>query len=369
METSRASGKGWTPGQARDSCLGEAAERYSGMFRGDEPRLLACRLDLPGRSVDPQDLLQYSPRQYEDRNVWNAAFGACQYIPEPCGPEEPLEWTATRSLLDGSTVWVPTGACYFRYAPPVPKIVFPNETTGFAAAPTLDDAIVRAFLELVERDALALWWYNRCIRPAVDLPADDGHLAAVRHYLAAHGRSLHFLDLTTDFAIPAVAAVSATEQGDAVLFGFAAEFDPAEALRRAAAELVQILGPPRFWSKQAMLEHYDLRIDRKAWLTGGSTPTHPYLLPSGAPACIPSLEPADRLEACRQIARSLNLEPLTLDLTRAEIGVPVARVLVPGLRSSWRHLGPGRLYDTPVRLGWLNDVTPESRMNSYPFFL
>jgi len=44
---------------------------------------------------------------------------------------------------------------------------------------------------------------------------------------------------------------------------------------------------------------------------------------------------------------------LAHDSTRPEVGVPVARVLAPGLRHLDRRLGPGRLHDVPARLGWV----------------
>jgi len=43
------------------------------------------------------------------------------------------------------------------------------DSNGCAAGNTLEEAIVQGFLELVERDAYAIWWYNRLQRPEVDL--------------------------------------------------------------------------------------------------------------------------------------------------------------------------------------------------------
>jgi ribosomal protein S12 methylthiotransferase accessory factor len=33
------------------------------------------------------------------------------------------------------------------------------------------------------------------------------------------------------------------------------------------------------------------------------------------------------------------------------------------------RFGPGRLYDAPVRLGWLSQPLPESELNPIPMFL
>jgi hypothetical protein len=40
-------------------------------------------------------------------------------------------------------------------------------SNGNAAGNTLEEAILQGFFELVERDAMALWWYNRLRKPGV----------------------------------------------------------------------------------------------------------------------------------------------------------------------------------------------------------
>ena len=63
------------------------------------------------------------------------------------------------------------------------------------------------------------------------------------------------------------------------------------------------------------------------------------------------------------------MDLLVLDQTRPDIGLPVVKVIVPEMRIFWRRLGPGRLYDIPVEMGWLANPTPEEEMNPFPFFL
>jgi ribosomal protein S12 methylthiotransferase accessory factor len=377
MKSASMSGKGWSDGEARASCLGEATERHSAIFRGTEPCVVARYDDLRDRAVSPATLLQLSARQYASRDVWNAVFGTSQYLPEPWHEDDSLEWSVCSSLSTNSEVLVPAGACFLRYVPPQLKIIFPNETCGCAAAPTKDEAIVRAFLEIVERDAVALWWYNRCPRSAVafDTFCDD-RLMAAADYLARNGRSLHVLDLTSDFHIPVMAAISATSDGDAVLFGFSADFNAQTALLAAVAELFQILGPRRTWTKAAILQHYRLPVDRLAWTQFATLKNQKYLLPSSAPARTAAeftharpMTPEIRLEHCVAATGQLGLNLIVADLTRPSVGVPVVRVIVPGLRSSWPRLAPGRLYDVPVRLGWQAHPLPEEMMNPFPFFL
>jgi hypothetical protein len=57
---------------------------------------------------------------------------------------------------------------------------------------------------------------------------------------------------------------------------------------------------------------------------------------------------------------------MVLDQTRADIGLPVVKVVVPGMRHFWRRFGPGRLYDVPVALGHLSGSLAEGDMNPVP---
>jgi ribosomal protein S12 methylthiotransferase accessory factor len=74
--------------------------------------------------------------------------------------------------------------------------------------------------------------------------------------------------------------------------------------------------------------------------------------------------PPDAGAAARQ-----GLETLVLDQTRPDVGLSVVKVIVPGLRHFWRRLAPGRLYDVPVRLGWLPAPVPEAQLNPTSMFL
>jgi oxazoline/thiazoline synthase len=38
-------------------------------------------------------------------------------------------------------------------------------------------------------------------------------------------------------------------------------------------------------------------------------------------------------------------------------------VIVPGMRHFYRRFGPGRLYDIPVKLGWLDRAIAEADVN------
>ena len=79
-----------------------------------------------------------------------------------------IEWSPVWSLRDQRFRYLPTSLLYFFYRGPGPYQVH-ADSNGCAAGNTLEEAIVQGFLELVERDAYAIWWYNRSQRAEVDL--------------------------------------------------------------------------------------------------------------------------------------------------------------------------------------------------------
>ena len=72
---------------------------------------------------------------------------------------------------------------------------------------------------------------------------------------------------------------------------------------------------------------------------------------------------------CQAIVEQRGLEMLVLDQTRPDIGLPVVKVVVPGLRHFWARFGPGRLYDVPVAMGWLDAPLREDQLNPVAMFL
>jgi ribosomal protein S12 methylthiotransferase accessory factor len=113
------------------------------------------------------------------------------------------------------------------------------------------------------------------------------------------------------------------------------------------------------------------------WWRTATASNQPYLLPSTSAApstasSLPRLASEDvqqDLSRCVRIAQRLGLETYVLDQTRADVGLPVVKVIIPGMRSFWMRRGPGRLYDVPVKLGWLKEPRREEELNPFPLFV
>ncbi|MFB7939676.1 TOMM precursor leader peptide-binding protein [Streptomyces sp. NPDC056049] len=373
-------GKGVTAVEAETGALCEAVERYSSTRQGDELTVRDTLRGLADRAVDPEACQLFDVRQYRDRDRWNATNSAFQRVPEPFDPDSPTDWTPLWSLTSGCQRFLPTSLLYFGPGPDGRSGPLSADSNGNAAGSSLEDAITQGFLELVERDAVAQWWYNRTRHPAVDLDAfDEPWLAAARRAYAGAHREIWVLDLTSDFGIPVMTAVSRrTDRGDGtedISFGFGAHFDPRLALRRAVTEMAQLL-PADHPAESGRPRTAAVDPDLLRWWSTATVANQPYLLPDPAEsgrapgdfAYTPRPDIAEDITVARSLVERHGMELLVLDQTRPDIGLPVVKVVVPGMRHYWARFAPGRLFDVPVSLGRLNRPTRYDGLNPIPLF-
>ena len=375
---SKSAGKGSTLPQSEASALCEAVERYSGAFHGDEIR---CRrrfgdFEKAGESeaIPPNDVQLFSDRQLDDAERINARGHPYNFVPARLDPEAEIDWSPVWSLTEERHRYLPTSILYGVVEDEVDGPAFKADSNGCAAGNTLEEAILQGFLELVERDAFAIWWYNRLSLPEVDLASfDDEYLAAAPEYYRRKQREIWVLDATSDFGIPVFVAVSrrTDKEAEDILYGAGAHTDPHVAALRAVCELNQclqwILGPGR----QGPTVQDPVS---ESWWRNGKLEDHPYLAPAPDSArrgkadypCAGTTDTREDVEHCRALVAARGMEFLVLDQTRPDIGMPVARVIVPGMRHFWERFAPGRLYDVPVSMGWRENPISEERLNPVP---
>ncbi|MFD5427833.1 TOMM precursor leader peptide-binding protein [Streptomyces sp. NPDC127084] len=372
-------GKGITPEEAQAGALCEALERYCGTRQWDEPVIRDSYRALGGEAVHPNSVQLFADRQFRDRDRWNARHSATHAVPPPFDEEASREWTPVWSLTEGRHRLLPTSMLYFGSGPDGIEHAPWADSNGNAAGASLEDAVVQGFLELVERDAVALWWYNRLRRPAVDLDAfGEPWLAKARSAYGKTGRSLWVLDLTADFGIPVMAAVSRIHGPEQrVSFGFGAHFDPRLALRRAVTEMYQLLPPPEAGPGEPLPRSPGMPTELLEWWRKATVENQPYVLPDpsqsaktpGDYAYAPRADLRADVAAAESAVRARGMELLVLDQTRPDVGLPVVKVVVPGLRHFWTRFAPGRLFDVPVEMGWCDRATPYEELNPVSLFV
>ena len=377
---SKTVGKGSTRKQSEASALCEAIERYSCAFHGDEVRRsssLAALLDSDETAaIHPNSVQLFSDYQIENCNEINARAHPYNIVPDRFDPNLPISWSPMWSLTREKHRYLPTSVLYT--VPPDQREVskLASDSNGCAAGNTLEEAILQGFLELAERDAFGIWWYNRLRMPEVDLNSfDDEYLSAAPDYYRKINREVWVLDVTNDLGIPTFVAISKRTDSttEDILYGAGAHLDPHIAALRAVCELNQFLNLVR----PAGTTETEYRINDPVclkWFEDGKIDTHAYLAPSPnkSPRCRADYQVPDTSDVlddviyCRNLVESKGMEFLVLDNTRPDIGLPVVRVVVPGLRHFWERFAPGRLYDVPVEMGWRDTPLSESELNPFP---
>ena len=250
------------------------------------------------------------------------------------------------------------------------------DSNGCAAGNTLEEAILQGFFELVERDAFAIWWYNGLRVPAVDLASfDDEYLASAADYYGRYERELWMLDVTSDIGIPSFVALSRRPDAETedIIYGAGAHADARMAALRTICELNQCLtwlprpgggdGRPMIDDPLALRWWKTARLADCSWLA--PAPDAPLRQASQYPV-IESTDTRDDVEQCRALVEAKGMEFLVLNQTRPDIGMPVARVIVPGMRHFWERFAPGRLYDVPVSMGYRKRPMAEADLNTAP---
>jgi oxazoline/thiazoline synthase len=367
-------GKGSSAEQGEASALMEAIERYSGIFQGDEIRVTRRFTDFPpGDAILPNDVLLHSDAQV--RRELAQANGPDEATPVPTAfdPSAKIEWSPVWSLRDQRFKYLPTSLLYFFYRGPVGYQVH-ADSNGCAAGNTLEEAIVQGFLELVERDAYAIWWYNRLQRAEVDLGQfDDPYIRDLKTQLAETGRRLWLLDVTSDLGIPTFVTIAHWMENaqEFIEFGSGAHFDARIAALRAMTELSQFLSIGLMGRRAPNPSRQESNLESNHdGAPSFRLQDHAYLMPSGTPVVrrdfgskFGELDKREQVTACVDLVQRAGLDFLVLDQTRPDIEVPVVRVIVPGLRHFYRRFAPGRLYDVPIKLGLRDRPLSEHELN------
>ena len=361
-----AAGSGATAEEAAQKCLFEAEELHFAHYFPSEQQVQARAEQLPGVVVEPPDLLTFSARQFRSRSRWNESHAGRNTVPLRWRRNRVTDWIKSDGGLGSATSWLPADLCVL--GRPARPDLPGADTSGLATADTLETAAVHGFLELVERDAVSIWWYNGLVPPRLDLPSLGDELStAYASWLQAQGRRLVLLRLSLDMPIAVVGALAHDENGGRIAFGFGAGSSFQHAARHAVGELAQCEANMKLMRGQAEargLDHFspEARVLLQ-WHCDTNLHDHGYL-GGGEITHAPDREQQLDLEQCIDLCRFRDLQLLTVDLTNSG-GPPLARVFVPGLRSVRPRFGPGRLYRVPLAMDLVCEFA--GALNPIPF--
>ncbi len=351
-------GRGANQQEAEAGCIGEALERYSLVYQGNEAMVRGRFSDL--NAIHPNEIMLFSQSQYIGRHEWNRCCSEEFLVTDPFDEDQVTDWLETHPL--GSAPegkLVAAASCLMWYPSESGVAQFARaDTIGCGGGVTYEDALQHALLEWIERDAIAIWWENRIRRPAFRLEAFEWpELEGVARGIRATGRDLYLLDCTTDIGIPVYVSVAPLRDGSEILFAGAAHPSPRVAAMRAATEV----GQPWFEAMRTGGSSSSFRD----WIMHETLATQSFLVPLEFRNPPPESQSGHFWSVAYLVERleSVGLRTYAVDHSRPEVLTRVVRAVVPGMRHIWNRRAPGRLYDVPVKLGWISTPFDEADLN------
>jgi YcaO-like protein with predicted kinase domain len=322
-------GKGLTLDAAKASGVMEAIELYHGE-RIERPLKLGSVRDLGARHrlVD----LDRLPPRAESR----------------FHPNLQLLWIEGRDLLSDEPVWLPYEVVHTNYTLPFPSGsgCFIDHTNGLASGNDLIEAINHGICEVVERDSTAMWNHlGRLSRDRARLELrtiEDDDCIQILDKLRRADFEVAAWDTTTDVGIASFYCLIFDHRDEWAHIGAGAGAHPSRsvALLRALTEAVQVrttyitgsrddLPPDHFTGptiQHKLQRARALMATRAAGRHFGEVPTYE------------STTIGDDLAWILARLRSARIEEvIALDLTLPELGIAVARVVIPGLEGPDEH--------------------------------
>jgi ribosomal protein S12 methylthiotransferase accessory factor len=317
--------------RALQRAVGEAVERF--VWRrmpGRHDIRRSKPADLPGAVLDLHTLTGYSDklRRSDPRLQW--------------GPDTPFHWIRGVSLTAGTPVWVPLQLVSADDRCGDEPELRPRVTTGIAAHPDRDTAVLNGLLEVIERDAFMLTWLAR--RPTVPLDLERTVNTCLRSFvesLVAARFTPRAVKLATDTGVPVVLGLILDDSGVGPRLSVGAAPHPS-AERATLAALGEVLASWKWTqhlarSNRAVPEdavELDLETRLLWWSQGDRWKDLEWLWTGAEDQVAGDREPALGLHDLTARLRHLGEDVIVVDLTTeslaVRLGYHVVAVVVPG---------------------------------------
>jgi putative methanogenesis marker protein 1 len=313
-------GKGLTPTQARISAIMEGIERYSAELHGDT--LVREGMEdmlATGNAIDPRELILpiYTKMRLRDM---------------------PIAWVEGKDIGNGKSVMVPASAVFHPYGSAADLQLFRSNTNGLASGNTLREATLHGLCEVVERDAWSLAEVKRKVVSDVHIGRSAGILRATIDRFTTKGIEVHLKNLTSDIGMPVIAAAAddvLLQDAGLLTLGIGAHPSPEVAALKALTEVAQ----------SRLTQIHGAREDavmaegnRKLGYERMKRMNQLWFGEAAKSISIDDLAGTDKGDLEANITETVTRindvglrSVITVDLTRKELGVPVVRVIVPGL--------------------------------------
>ena len=351
------SGKGPTKAHAKTSALMESIERYTSLPRKIKYITASYEEMTKERGkkyvIHPDDVLEPLKFPYRDSSI--------------------LDFVEGTDLFTNDKVFIPAGIVQSRYEPTGIKInpfQF-SHTNGLASGNVIEEAICHALCEVIERDAVSLAELRSSVIPfhilrsLIDASRDSGlyikplqsemyvddpnifsdvdisetnsrYIELLLHKFNENNIPLLIKDITTNIGIPTFIATSVqwiTHDYGYLAEGHGTHLDTRIALVRAITEVSQ--------TRAANIQGARDDLRRMNYKMGNTAETKSWQFMHSKKKrdfqTIRSVKNIDILDDIHLILRNLKNagfeKVIMVNLTDSEIGIPVVRIIVPGLET------------------------------------
>lgn len=265
-------------------------------------------------------------------------------------PNRPLEWCEGHDIISNKKVWVPYDAVSVNFVFRNNKeFTFVNGSNGLASGNHYSEATLHALLEVIERDAWSLW---NLVPPEsqktfqVDLEqvkSRSEYLRVTLDLVETKGLVVASWDITSDLGIPTYYCVILEDPDKPTWMpivsssGCGTHLDPVVAFSRALNEAIQSRATVISGSRDDQFpSDYSVAIDKQEHRNTKRILTEipaSYPFPKHQPEISDHFE-GDLNSTIERLKGIGITELVVLDLGRPEIGLPVVKVLVPGLEGT-----------------------------------
>jgi ribosomal protein S12 methylthiotransferase accessory factor len=352
-------------GLSRWKAVGEAVERYSMSWYNDDEFVIASREDL-------------------DNYLWQHPYRDCQYAAESfpyrkLSPEEQIEWVIVEEANTGNAFYAPAFEIYQPFpGEPFKEVI----STGTACHIDQERALLEGLLEVIERDAIAITFFNNLCPPKLSEDIVEqifpDHISALRRADLVP----HVVDISLDTEIPCYLAV-ATDNESQLSVGAGCDPNPKKAAEKALEETMATYYHLTS-SKQPTIESKDEITNLHDHMLYYQGNNHNILVDK-----LEEMETVDRLrtplaprqdlseqlQTCIEQVQSVGMEVYAKDITPPDVAKSdfvVTRVIIPeavdiNVLPSCRRLRLDRIKEVPQKVGYNRGNQSEVDKAPHPF--
>lgn len=302
----------YTPAGALAAAIGEAAERYAAAYVPASHMVAGTAAEMGPSAADPASFALFDDAQYEQPAFHFRRFTV----------QTRVRWCPAFRLPGGGPAYVPTQLVHLLGDDAHDDTPVGYATSsGMACGATLEEAILSGLLELVERDAFLLAWYNRLSLPLVDWSGDAALARLDDEFFRPTGLRYAVVDLSAFLRVPtALGVVFDASGGPAFAAGAASSVTMDVAVRKALREAFQT----RAFARQLRADLPDWSCDDPRKVVGFED----HVLYHAYPAR-PGMD--DFLVASPRRVRVADVAPVPGDSVTANVRAIVARLARAGV--------------------------------------